>query len=582
MSSPPSLFLGFFTANRTWKMSAHLPVLMQPNRFDRKAHALPPKPPKFEPLSFPFLVDALPRLPAITDPACAKAVVSILTAETPHVMELALEGDALLGLEAYLAIKRVATERHSGDTAYISTIRALLVRNNTFSYLALAYRLHLRMSISFGLSQKRYADAFEAYIGALHRQAHTAKQQATLKEWFAEFFSPSVWPGLEQLSRGMKLQYSEGEKEQKKRKDEEKLEREGMKRQRLDDEIARRREEEEGIAGSSDSDIVMLDEQETELLRKKKDEEEPTMTAEEKAAVQLQNEQAKLRKAAKLEEQLRRLEEMKKEKKAMMEEERKALERKRLAKESRIEETRQLQERQKAETAAKKEKKRLKLEQAEKEKKAMEGEKRVEPEVENKEQTSKEDAERIKVAEAKNLKKKEKERKKEAARKVQEELVRMLTEDKAVEEKKQSVEEGAMSVNSTVKGGVAMVNEGETVEISEGNTTDAGARENQSVPLRLKDDGKKVVAVHGDGKAEKKEEGMEKPESSEVEEKTQSKAVSDTAASDDSDREGSIEIVEVPLKPSRMNLEDDGYVLLNRPAPKSNLEPDFPMIRIEG
>jgi hypothetical protein len=65
--------------------------------------------------------------------------------------------------------------------------------NTTFSYLALCYRLIAPNSYH---TQKRYADVFEAHIGALYREAKKTGTQGEVEALVAAMFGADVWPVL--------------------------------------------------------------------------------------------------------------------------------------------------------------------------------------------------------------------------------------------------------------------------------------------------------------------------------------------------------------------------------------------------
>lgn len=65
--------------------------------------------------------------------------------------------------------------------------------NTTFSYLALCYRLIAPNSYH---TEKRYADVFEAHIGALYREAKKTGRQGEVEALVAAMFGADVWPVL--------------------------------------------------------------------------------------------------------------------------------------------------------------------------------------------------------------------------------------------------------------------------------------------------------------------------------------------------------------------------------------------------
>jgi len=87
------------------------------------------------------------------------------------------------------------------------SIRGGLTTNRTFSYLTLSYRLpDLLGHLPFAdRNQKRYADYFEAYIGAAWVSATITKDVEHVREienYLSQLFKPRIWPALESLTNG--------------------------------------------------------------------------------------------------------------------------------------------------------------------------------------------------------------------------------------------------------------------------------------------------------------------------------------------------------------------------------------------
>jgi len=87
------------------------------------------------------------------------------------------------------------------------SIRGGLTTNRTFSYLTLSYRLPdlLGYSPFADRDQKRYADYFEAYIGAAWVSATITKDVEHVREienYLSQLFKPRIWPALESLANG--------------------------------------------------------------------------------------------------------------------------------------------------------------------------------------------------------------------------------------------------------------------------------------------------------------------------------------------------------------------------------------------
>jgi hypothetical protein len=87
------------------------------------------------------------------------------------------------------------------------SIRGGLTTNRTFSYLTLSYRLPdlLGHAPFADHNQKRYADYFEAYIGAAWVSASMTKDVEHVREienYLSQLFKPRIWPALESLTNG--------------------------------------------------------------------------------------------------------------------------------------------------------------------------------------------------------------------------------------------------------------------------------------------------------------------------------------------------------------------------------------------
>ena len=85
------------------------------------------------------------------------------------------------------------------------SIRGGLTTNRTFSYLTLSYRIHNLLDKSQFPNQKRYADYFEAYVGAAWIYASETKDLDHVREienFLSQLFKPRIWPALESLTNG--------------------------------------------------------------------------------------------------------------------------------------------------------------------------------------------------------------------------------------------------------------------------------------------------------------------------------------------------------------------------------------------
>lgn len=82
-----------------------------------------------------------------------------------------------------------------------------MTTNRTFSYLTLSYRIPdlLGHSPFADRNQKRYADYFEAYVGAAWESARATKDLEHVREiedFLSQLFKPRIWPALESLANG--------------------------------------------------------------------------------------------------------------------------------------------------------------------------------------------------------------------------------------------------------------------------------------------------------------------------------------------------------------------------------------------
>ena len=85
------------------------------------------------------------------------------------------------------------------------SIRGGLTTNRTFSYLTLSYRIHNLLDKTQFPNQKRYADYFEAYVGAAWISASETKDLDHVREienFLSQLFKPRIWPALESLTNG--------------------------------------------------------------------------------------------------------------------------------------------------------------------------------------------------------------------------------------------------------------------------------------------------------------------------------------------------------------------------------------------
>lgn len=85
-------------------------------------------------------------------------------------------------------------------------IRSGLTNNRTFSYLTASYRILDHFAPTHAShGQKRYADFFEAYIGAAWISAKETREPDHIRDiesYLSKLFKPSVWPALESLMKG--------------------------------------------------------------------------------------------------------------------------------------------------------------------------------------------------------------------------------------------------------------------------------------------------------------------------------------------------------------------------------------------
>jgi dsRNA-specific ribonuclease len=86
--------------------------------------------------------------------------------------------------------------------------RGLLTRNVTISHVA--YHLGLYHHVKhFGdqkmASQPLAADAFEAYIGALHKDGHARGNPHLARDWLVKLWSPKIFPDLEDVVKAQSI-----------------------------------------------------------------------------------------------------------------------------------------------------------------------------------------------------------------------------------------------------------------------------------------------------------------------------------------------------------------------------------------
>lgn len=85
-------------------------------------------------------------------------------------------------------------------------IRSGLTNNRTFSYLTASYRIVDHFAPTHApFGQKRYADYFEAYIGAAWISAKETGDPVHIRDlesYLSKLFKPNVWPALESLMKG--------------------------------------------------------------------------------------------------------------------------------------------------------------------------------------------------------------------------------------------------------------------------------------------------------------------------------------------------------------------------------------------
>ncbi|GAA5845261.1 hypothetical protein JCM5353_006785 [Sporobolomyces roseus] len=132
-------------------------------------------------------------------------------------------GDAILAG----AVCRILLKRYPDlTTGPLFDLRERLVRNDTISYLSLAYDLPSRLEFDpltrVNKRQSVAADLFEAHIGALIQYEDRGGKVIGLDTWLFDIFSPSVWPTMESTAaelKARKLEQDHLRLEQKRRKD---------------------------------------------------------------------------------------------------------------------------------------------------------------------------------------------------------------------------------------------------------------------------------------------------------------------------------------------------------------------------
>jgi dsRNA-specific ribonuclease len=110
--------------------------------------------------------------------------------------------------------------------ASFQVLHRKLVRNDTISYLSLAYGLPSRLEFSCAtdLSERQgiAADLWEAHIGGLFEYEDHTGISIGIQEWLEKVFDESVWPTMESTGmelRARKLEQDEVRAEQQRRKD---------------------------------------------------------------------------------------------------------------------------------------------------------------------------------------------------------------------------------------------------------------------------------------------------------------------------------------------------------------------------
>ncbi|GAA5872880.1 hypothetical protein JCM16303_006863 [Sporobolomyces ruberrimus] len=106
-------------------------------------------------------------------------------------------GDKYLGA----SVGRSLRKRYPGlTTGPLSVLSQKLVRNDTISYLSLAYGLLSRLEFNRARDQDQNqnvaADLFEAHIGGLMEYEDQEGIRVGIDEWLAKVFDDSVWPTL--------------------------------------------------------------------------------------------------------------------------------------------------------------------------------------------------------------------------------------------------------------------------------------------------------------------------------------------------------------------------------------------------
>ncbi|GAA5851078.1 hypothetical protein JCM5353_008953 [Sporobolomyces roseus] len=178
----------------------------------------------------PILIEKLPPLPQIKNDQLAVQAVSHRShfatldsrnrnetkreAEVQSYEVLELIGDGFMGAAAASALRKHFPQL---PTYQCREVLAVLVANNTISYLAVGYGLHrkLRMfkdgATDRGISQKVCADLFEAHIGALFVDEEDSERSERLSNWLNRLFSPEVFPSLSQYVDGWMAKVAAGD-----------------------------------------------------------------------------------------------------------------------------------------------------------------------------------------------------------------------------------------------------------------------------------------------------------------------------------------------------------------------------------
>jgi hypothetical protein len=92
-------------------------------------------------------------------------------------------------------------------------VKAALIRNITLSHVSFHLGIHGHPEdMEEPASQSLAADSFEAYIGALYKDAQRRGKPHLVRHWLQKLWSPAVFPNLEEVATSQPPTIAKGEK----------------------------------------------------------------------------------------------------------------------------------------------------------------------------------------------------------------------------------------------------------------------------------------------------------------------------------------------------------------------------------